>query len=302
MLKSYEFLKKIIDSIAEHIVVLDLHGEILFTNRAWNAFAQENQCLIYDDWTRLNYLAVCDEAAKMGDEYGKKASAGIRDVIDGLPSFYFEYPCHSPDRKRWFMMTAKIFEYDSCRYCLISHINITERKIAEEYALNLSQVDGLTGLFNRRHFDLFFHDEWKRCSRLGLPITLAMIDIDHFKLLNDTYGHQSGDQCLIMLSSVIARYAKRPGDIAARYGGEEFVMVFGNSTNEMIMPTISELMNEIRSLNIPNRQSPTSPTLTVCMGIATAYPSRDATEDELIKKADTLLYKAKENGRNRIEY
>ena len=219
MIRSFEFLKKVVDAISEHIVVIDERGAILFTNRAWNTFGQENDSVIHDDWTGINYLFVCDHAADRGDEYGKKVSTGIRDVIQGKASFYFEYPCHSPDRKRWFMMSVSGFEHNQSRYIIISHRNITERKLAEEYALSLSQIDGLTSLFNRRYFDTFFADEWKRCSRLGLPLTLAMLDIDHFKLLNDTYGHQYGDECLIKIGGVIKKYTKRPGDISARYGG-----------------------------------------------------------------------------------
>jgi diguanylate cyclase (GGDEF)-like protein len=302
MIRSFEFLKKVIDSISEHIAVIDEQGVIRFTNRAWNNFGRANGCSIADDWIGINYLLVCDNAGKKGDEYGEKASLGIRSVINGAASFSLEYPCHSPTDKRWFMMSTTTFEHHQRMFFIISHANITKRKLAEEYALSLSRIDGLTSLFNRRHFDAFFAEEWRRCSRLRLPITLAMMDIDHFKLLNDTYGHQYGDECLKKIATVLKKFAKRPGDISARYGGEEFVLVFGNSTVEKILPILHKLKAEIIDLNLPNKSSPTLPYVTITIGVATTYPSQESEKESLLEKADMLLYKGKANGRNRIEY
>jgi diguanylate cyclase (GGDEF)-like protein len=223
-------------------------------------------------------------------------------VQNGSPHFYFEYPCHSEDKKRWFMMSAKSLETRGKKFIVISHINITERKIAEETALNLSQIDCLTGLINRRYFDELFAEEWKRSSRLVLPITVAMIDVDHFKLLNDHYGHHYGDECLATLGALVTKFAKRPGDIFARYGGDEIVMVFGSSTREDIAPKLLDFMDKIRKLEIPNKHSPVWSYVTVSIGVATWYPSRYLQKEQLLKEADLLLYKAKQNGRNRIEY
>lgn len=94
-------------------------------------------------------------------------------------------------------MRVTPFQVHNNDYFVISHQNITERKLAEEEVRNLARIDGLTGIPNRRTFDEFLCDEMKRCARLNKPICLAVIDVDHFKLLNDTYGHQSGDGCLV---------------------------------------------------------------------------------------------------------
>lgn len=295
-------LQKVIHSLSDHIAVLDSEGCIVFTNQAWNRFGAENSCCQESGWEGVNYLEACDEAARTGDEFGKHAAIGIAKVIRGEERFQLEYPCHSPSEKRWFLMNVVGLEHDRCRYVAISHVNITLRKLAEEHAYNLSMTDGLTGLFNRRHFDNFLSDEWKRCARLRLPLTVAMIDIDHFKLLNDSYGHQYGDQCLIKVAGVLKGYARRPSDICARYGGEEFVLVFGNCTTDMMRQELDKLMDEIRGLQLPNANAPTAGTVTVSIGVSTQYPLPRTKESIAVGEADAALYKAKQGGRNRIEF
>lgn len=301
MIKSNKFQKLILDSITEHIVVINKEGDIVFVNKSWITFGQSNSCLIGHNWKGVNYLKECDNSAGMGDDYGAQAGNGIRKVINKEKKlFLFEYPCHSPDKKRWFVMRVTPFCFEDSEYFVISHQNITERKLAEEEVENLAHIDGLTGIPNRRYFDETLHGEWKRCTRLNFPISLAIIDIDHFKLLNDTYGHQKGDECLKKVGGVLKNYGKRPGDICARYGGEEFVVVLGNTSLDQSSVIIAKLLDDIRLLNIPNKNSPTSSTLTASMGLAVMYPQKSSFESDLIEKADRLLYSAKHNGRNQI--
>jgi diguanylate cyclase (GGDEF)-like protein len=137
--------------------------------------------------------------------------------------------------------------------------------------------------------------------RLDLPITVALMDIDHFKILNDTYGHQHGDDCLVQLGSVLMKYARRPGDMCARYGGEEFVMVFGNSTSAQTLPHMLAIMGEIQALNIANENAPTEKYVTLSIGLATMRPSRFMHQQDLLQLADKFMYQAKKNGRNKIE-
>ena len=184
MKQSYEFLSHVLDSITEHIVVIDRTGNIIFVNRGWITFGQENSCSVKNAWEGVNYLKVCDDSAAKGEELAKNAADGIRKVIEQESNMFFlEYPCHSQDEKRWFMMRVTPFELNGTPYYVIVHQNVTERKLAEEEMLNLSRIDGLTGVHNRRYFDEFINNEWRRCARLNLPISLAIIDIDHFKLL-----------------------------------------------------------------------------------------------------------------------
>ncbi|MEQ6916774.1 GGDEF domain-containing protein [Halomonas aquatica] len=185
-------------------------------------------------------------------------------------------------------------------YFVISHQNITERKLAENEVEKLSRLDGLTGIANRRSFDEFLESEWKRCKRLRIPISLALLDLDHFKLLNDTYGHQAGDECLKSIGRVLEKYSGRPSDICARYGGEEFAIVYGNTNLDQAKMIASKVLDEIRSLNIPNEKAPTSPTLTASIGLAEMHPSSENDESQLVKMSDDALYQAKESGRDKV--
>jgi diguanylate cyclase (GGDEF)-like protein len=303
MIKSPEFLNAILDSLGEHIAVIDNLGDILFVNHAWVVFGRNNTCSFSDGWNGVNYLKVCKKAARMGDSLAKIAIEGINSVIySRKESFYFEYPCHSPHEARWFMMRVTSFKQSGRQYFVITHQNITERKLAEEKILDLSRVDALTGVYNRRYFDEFLHNEWERCARLHMPVSLAFIDLDYFKLINDTYGHQAGDECLREVGQLLKKFAKRPGDICARYGGEEFAILYGNTTLEQSKLLIDKLVEEVRALNIPNEKSPIMPRLTASIGLTAVYPAKDSSIDDLIKEADQLLYTAKQSGKNKALY
>lgn len=303
MTASPDFFRLVVDSVTEHIAVIDRQGIILFVNRAWLDFSRDNNYRLRKGWSGVNYLYVCDKSGATGEEGGKAAAVGIRMVMDRIStSFYFEYPCHSPVEKRWFMMSVSTFQSLGVPYYVISHKNITERKLAEERVFDVSRIDGLTGVPNRRYFDQFLEAEWKRCARLHFPITLAIMDIDYFKLLNDHYGHQAGDECLVKIGAVLNALGKRPGDLFARYGGEEFALVFGNTTVEQSLIVLNKILDAIADLNIPNEKSPVKPTVTVSIGIAMTHPGRQDNEKDLIRAADRHLYAAKEYGRDRLVF
>ncbi len=292
---TYEFLKAVIDTLPEHIVVIDGEGGILFVNHSWVSFSQDNSCAIKGEWLGVNYLRECDRAGEMGDEYGMQAASGIRSVVaEERPTFYFEYPCHGPQEKRWFMMKVTPLRLDEGLFFVISHTNITERKLAEELALTLSRIDGLTNIANRRLFDEFIDNEWKRCARMKAPVSLAIVDLDYFKFVNDTYGHQTGDECLRRIGEVLKKVTKRPGDLAARLGGDEFAIVFGNTTREQASQLVQDLSDTVRAMRIPNERSPIQPFLTVSIGLATLQPDASSTWSDLLRKADEHLYTAKE--------
>lgn len=302
MENSYEFLSLILDSITEHIVVIDEAGYIQFVNKSWSVFGEHNACAVDDGWKGVNYLEECDKASSMGDNYGTSAGNGIRSVIKERESiFSFEYPCHSPEEKRWFMMRVTPFQIKNKKYFVISHHDITERKIAEESVRNLARIDGLTGIPNRRTFDEFLHEEWRRCMRLKNPISLAIVDIDHFKLLNDTYGHQTGDECLVKVGALLKGVANRPSDICARYGGEEFALIWGDTSLDVAKKLSIQFLHSLIDLKIPNIKSPTGKYLTASIGLSGMIPTSEFDEKELVGKADRMLYEAKKNGRNRVE-
>jgi len=183
----------------------------------------------------------------------------------------------------------------ACALMLILAREMRKRGEMEDKMARLAMTDGLTGLANRRHFDVVIEKEWQRAQRISAPISLLMIDADHFKAFNDTFGHQAGDLVLCNIALSIARYAKRASDCAARYGGEEFALILpGLSLAEAI-----ELGERIRS-EVDHLECDGMSTTTISIGAACLIPSSLTTSSDLISSADTALYAAKAHGRNQI--
>jgi len=162
-------------------------------------------------------------------------------------------------------------------------------------------VDALTGIANRRAFDRTFSEEWRRAHRKGLPLTLLMVDIDYFKLLNDIYGHPYGDLCLQKVAEGIRRSLARSTDFAARYGGEEFVLLLPQASSSAANIVAERVRSAVQYLGLDHRGSPFE-CVTVSIGGATSDVCNAQTPAELLKIADTALYQAKRNGRNRAEF
>ena len=171
---------------------------------------------------------------------------------------------------------------------------------ANERLTTLAQRDGLTGLANRRLFDELIDVEWRRARRDRRPISLAMIDVDHFKAFNDQYGHREGDFCLRHISDVLRGVIKRPADVAARYGGEEFVLVLPDTDSAAAANIAAHVHAKLRSLAIPHAASPLG-MVSVSIGIATMLPLVDVGHESLLGRADDNLYLAKAAGRNRTQ-
>ncbi len=189
---------------------------------------------------------------------------------------------------------------------MLSLRDISRRKTAEDRLeeanrnlLTLASTDGLTGLANRRSFDKALTRELARCARDGLPLALLLVDVDHFKSYNDSYGHQEGDECLKRLSHILRGMARRPGDVAARYGGEEFAVVLPNTSADGGHHFAENLRVAVEALNIPHCRSNYG-VVTVSIGLACDLPIAGS-EAAMLQNADAALYSAKENGRNRAE-
>jgi len=177
--------------------------------------------------------------------------------------------------------------------------NHEQIKVLNEQLELLSITDGLTGLYNRRHFNEVMSKEWNRGLRSRHALTCALIDIDYFKGYNDAYGHQAGDQCLIDVANVLKDTFRRGGDFVARYGGEEFIVLMGDSSKEDAVTAVEQLQNELAKLKIPHRQSKISDHVTVSVGLVNEAPSREESIESYIRKADDALYQAKADGRNK---
>ncbi len=164
----------------------------------------------------------------------------------------------------------------------------------------LSHLDGLTGIANRRKFDSLLQQEWSREQRQGTSLALIMLDVDLFKKYNDHYGHLQGDECLKALGQALTRAARRAGDLVARYGGEEFVVLLPHASAQDAIDTAHRIQQEVALLALPHAQAPLG-RVTFSLGVASTQPSGASDPQELIARADAALYRAKAQGRNRVE-
>lgn len=177
--------------------------------------------------------------------------------------------------------------------------DITAQKEAQNLLETLAARDGLTDLLNRRSFDHSLAAEMRRCGREGQPLSLLMIDIDHFKRFNDQYGHVQGDQCLKTVASEL-RNVLRTGDIAARYGGEEFVIVLPNTDRHGAEIVAERSRKIVQDLGIAHPGSPLG-VVTLSIGLSTGHEP-DLLPNDLIASADEALYASKHGGRNRVSF
>ncbi len=172
---------------------------------------------------------------------------------------------------------------------------------ANQELQRLSMTDALTGIANRRMFDMSLAREWRRCLRLSKPLSVVMLDVDYFKKYNDTYGHQEGDDCLVAVALEVSRAAPRPGDLVARYGGEEFVMILSETTERGANLVAERIRQQVERLGLPHKDSPYGH-VTVSCGISSIQPTTGLTPEMLVKSADNALYLSKNQGRNMITY
>jgi len=175
-----------------------------------------------------------------------------------------------------------------------------ELEAANRQLAALSSTDALTGLANRRRFDEVWESEWQRAARVGLPLALALIDVDYFKAYNDHYGHQAGDACLRQVASILAAEARRSGELVARYGGEEFVLVLPGASAAEARTVAERVRAAVEGRAMPHDHSPAAGCVTISIGVASARVLRAEHAEALLKEADGALYLAKHQGRNRV--
>jgi diguanylate cyclase (GGDEF)-like protein/PAS domain S-box-containing protein len=213
--------------------------------------------------------------------------------------------------RHWFLVSAKalIDEYGRFEGSFAMLTDINDRKemellLAESNRLltELSNTDGLTGIANRRNFDMTLEREYSRLSRTNSYLSVIMLDIDHFKEYNDHYGHIAGDECLRQIGKVLADCISRSVDLAARYGGEEFACILPDTDVHAAVKIADKIRKTIRDLKIEHKKSPVCEYVTASLGVATVRYERDRSVEEIVAIADRLMYKAKLSGRNRIEY
>ena len=198
-----------------------------------------------------------------------------------------------------------LYEISTSSGCLVmARLDVTEL-VQKSMALErsnqqlerLSSTDGLTGLANRRQFDQHLYAEWQRSMRSHQPISLLLLDIDHFKRYNDHYGHLAGDACLRQVASILYDCAQRSGELVARYGGEEFALLLPGADADVAMTVAQRCMDEIAQARIVHADSPVAEFVTCSIGVATVVAVQELVPESLVRCADDALYRVKNGGR-----
>jgi len=204
-------------------------------------------------------------------------------------------------------VTVSSFREGDERYCLIEIRDVSgtierEKRLLDhaESMRARSYVDGLTGIANRRYFDVALDRELRRAQRMKSPLSLLLIDIDSFKAYNDHFGHQQGDACLSTVAQALAAKLKRPADVAARYGGEEFAAILPDTSLEQARLHANAIREHVAALALPHAASAYWPIVTLSIGVASFDRERLHEVPALIEAADKALYAAKRGGRNRV--
>ncbi|WOD39064.1 PleD family two-component system response regulator [Nodosilinea sp. E11] len=184
---------------------------------------------------------------------------------------------------------------------LIAQHRLEQQLREANYQLQqLTVIDSLTQVANRRRFDEYLLQEWGRALREHQPLSLVICDIDHFKHYNDHYGHQAGDRCLQVVAKTLSQSIHRIADLVTRYGGEEFAIVLPNTTLEGATQVSDRLVRSVQALALPHQMSPTSAVVTLSCGVASLIPMPDYLPSDLVFTADQALYQAKNRGRNQF--
>ena len=199
------------------------------------------------------------------------------------------------------------FREGEANFCMIEIRDVSgvvdrERHLLEhaESLRARSYVDGLTGIHNRRYFDLSLERELRRAQRHGAPLSLLLMDIDSFKAYNDHFGHQAGDACLITVAQSVVRMLKRPADVAARYGGEEFAAILPDTSTPQALCHANAIREHIAALALAHAPAASKAHVTLSIGVATFSAGRLHDAASLIAAADKALYAAKRGGRDRV--
>jgi diguanylate cyclase (GGDEF)-like protein len=181
----------------------------------------------------------------------------------------------------------------------LEHANRTSF-LERQLLVEIAALDGLTRLLNRQTFESRVREAWQRAVDEHHPVTVIMVDVDHFKLYNDHYGHQAGDECLRRVAAAVrAAVGARAGDFVARYGGEEIIAVLVNRSMAEAQQIATHIVNAVQSLQIPHASSTEIQCVSVSVGATTQYPRFTPSYDAIVRLADGALYAAKRQGRNR---
>jgi diguanylate cyclase (GGDEF)-like protein len=293
-----QFQKAVFDSMAAHIVVLDRHGTILQANLAWcnyaintgDAQAHANEVV------GARYLDVLDRMTGGDAKTASEAADGLAAVALGtVAQFQLEHPFFAVADKRWFSIKVTPV-HDVAERLVVSHEDVSRLKAAELASLTLANVDTLTGALSRRHFLNLAEQELARSNRYGLPLMVLMLDLDHFKRINDCYGHAAGDAVLQGFVTTVSSVL-RESDLIGRLGGEEFAVLLPNTATEGGQALAQRIIDSVRDSPVTFAGASIVYTVSIGAGCLAGETNFSA----LLGTADAALYRAKDGGRDRLE-
>jgi diguanylate cyclase (GGDEF)-like protein/PAS domain S-box-containing protein len=300
-----------LNAIGQHalVSVTDLEGTIIDVN--------EKFCQV-SGYSREELLGANHRIINSGF-HSKEYFTGMWNAISRGVNWYGEFCNRAKNGDLYWVDSTIIPMMDEdgkiSRYIAV-RLDITDRKKNEEELQiayeslaransqleQLSCIDGLTGISNRRHFDNVIQDEINKMRRMSSPLSLIICDIDYFKNFNDACGHLAGDDCLKKVANKIQSSFTRASDLVARYGGEEFVIILPDTNKDMATVLAERMRVGIEQLGIEHNASKVANVITVSVGLTTLVPDEGTTIPMLIGRADKALYTAKEKGRNTVEY
>ena len=287
----------------------------------------ERRIVLLNDWmARHAFVPARDAAGRdfftlFPELVGKRIDSAVQQAIrDNFPAVLSQTLHKAPfalyasaaaraagERMQQAVAVTPLEVAGAARHCLIQvsdvSVAVNRERLLRDQALELrsqSYSDGLTGIANRRHFDVAMEKEIRRVKRAGTPLSLLMIDIDCFKLYNDHYGHQLGDDTLIRVAAALSEMLQRPLDLIARYGGEEFAVILPEIGSEQSAVMAEMMRKKIAELAIPHACALNADHVTVSIGMATRSAENGVEAAALIGAADRALYMAKRDGRNRV--
>jgi diguanylate cyclase (GGDEF)-like protein len=260
------------------IILIVMFGNIVVRLRFWHAF-----CV---SWlTFLLYVLTVSRITPMPPPVMINSSVVLFSAI--IISLIANYQMENDLRRNYLRNLLKEIET----------IGLEKAKAELE---RLSSSDVLTGLANRRHFDILLDTEWRMGIRNRTPLSILFLDVDDFKAYNDHYGHHAGDVCLQKIAAVIRGSVRRPHDLCARYGGEEFIVLFPDTSQESTFQVAEKIRKSIEMEDVPHFYSRATSHVTVSIGVASMIPQIGVSQNLLVEMADRALYKAKELGRNQV--
>ena len=287
-----------IDALADMVIWVDQDGRYVFVNAA------ATRLLGYSE-AEFSQLRVCDVDPDVDEAFWYSHWEELKRFgVIKIESTNINKQGHAVPIE----ITAHYVRFGGREYNCAIVRDISERKMTQarmealhEEIYRLSITDGLTGISNRRHFDASLAKEIERIEASGAPLSLILLDVDHFKSFNDHQGHMAGDECLRRVAEVIDGAMRKPIDLAARYGGEEFACILPSTPLADALEIGEAIRARIAALGIAHDLSPEWGIVTASLGVVSTEGNEHATAQGLLTRADALLYRAKQAGRNRVE-